>query len=237
VEELEKDRESFRWFTLAWDDYVGALPVLIPVVLTQALASAGSFYIIHRWHSLPAAAAYMLLVVTPLATGLNLVYIKIARGSGARYADLFGAFPVYHRAVAVSVLLSLAAMGGALLLIIPGIIIYLTFIFSEYAVVDRRTGVRESFRLSAAITYGWKTRLFPVFTLALLITAMVPDIYVVTGPFKTPSASLALKPWTVAAAALKTFVFLPWIGLALARAYNLLLAQPAPEPRQPQADA
>ena len=223
MEELEKDRESFRWFTLAWDDYVGALPLLVPVLLTQALVSAGSFYIIHRWHSLLAAAPYMLLVVTPLTTGMNLVYIKIARGSGARYADLFGAFPVYHRAVAVSVLLSLAAMGGALLLIIPGIVIYLTFLFSEYAVVDRRTGVRESFRLSAAITDGWKTRLFPLFLAAALIGALVPDIYVVTGPFKSPSATLDLKPWTVIAAALKTLVFLPWLSLAVARAYTCLL--------------
>ena len=174
----------------------------------------------------------MFFVLTPVAAGLNLVYIKITRGSGARFLDLFSAFPIYHRALAVSLGLGFMTMGGALLLIVPGIIIYLTFCFSEYAVVDRRTGIKESFELSAKLTEGWKSRLFIIFTLIMLVNVLVPDIYVVTGGLKNPSASLDLKPWTVAAAALKTLVFLPWLSLAMARAYNFLLLPPVSEPAQ-----
>ena len=232
MDDLEKDKEALSWLIRAWDDYTGNLPLLLPVLLTQAALSAGSFYLIDRYHSLPAALPYMFFVLTPIAAGLNLVYIKIARASGARFLDLFSAFPVYHRALAVSLGLGLLTMGGALMLIVPGLIIYLTFCFSEYAVVDRRTGIKESFELSAKLTEGWKSRLFIIFTLILLVNVLVPDIYVVTGGLKNPAASLDLKPWTVAAAALKTLVFLPWLSLAMARAYNFLLLPPVSEPAQ-----
>lgn len=238
MDDLEKDKEALSWLIRAWDDYTGNFPLLLPVLLTQAALSAGSFYLIQRYHSLPAALPYMFFVLTPVAAGLNLVYIKIARQSGARFLDLFSAFPVYHRALAVSLGLGFMTMGGALLLIVPGIIIYLTFCFSEYAVVDRRTGIKESFQLSARLTEGWKSRLFFIFTLIMLVNVLVPDVYVVTGGLKNPSASLDLKPWTVAAAALKNLVFLPWLSLAMARAYNFLLLAPipAPAPAEPPVD-
>lgn len=235
MDELEKDKEALSWLTRAWDDYTGNFPLLLPVLLTQAALSAGSFYLIERYHSLPAALPYMFFVLTPVSAGLNLVYIKIARQSGARFLDLFSAFPVYQRALGVSLGLGLLTMGGALMLIVPGVIIYLTYCFSEYAVVDRRTGIKESFELSAKLTEGWKSRLFFIFTLILLVNVLVPDIYVVTGGLKNPSASLDLKPWTVAAASLKTLVFLPWLCLAMARAYNFLLLPPKPVPAPEEA--
>ncbi|MBI4350168.1 MAG: hypothetical protein HY550_01910 [Elusimicrobia bacterium] len=236
MDNLEKDKAAFTWLTLAWDDYAANLPFLLPLLVVQAALSAGTFYCVWRFHSLLHALPYMLFVLTPVSTGMNLVYIKLARGSGARFLDLLGAFPVYHRALAVSLGLGLVTLGGALMLILPGIVLYLAFCFSEYAVVDRRTGVRESFALSAAVTEGWKSRLFAVFILIVSVNVLVPDIYVISGPLKSPAASLDLKPWTVAAAALKTFVFLPWLGLAMARAYNFLLSPPAPAPEESPVD-
>ena len=229
MEELDKDRAALGWFTAAWDDYLASLPAVLPVVLAQALASAGTFAIVHRAHSFLYALPYMFLVLTPLSLGVNLFYIRLTRGNGA-FGDLFGAFPVYPRALAVSLLLGIASATGMLLLIIPGAVVYLTYAFSEYAVVDKRTGVRDSFNFSAALTYGWRTRLLPVFLLAGLVNFFVPDVYVISGPFKSPVAELDLKPWTLAAAALKTLVFLPWLGLAAARAYNFLLAPRPPDP-------
>ncbi len=233
MKNADKDRAAFSWFTLAWDDYISFLPLLLAVALAQTAVSAGSFYIMHRTHSLLAAVPYMLLVITPVTTGANLVYIKAARGTGPRFRDLFSAFPVYHKALAVSVGLGLAAMGGVLLLVIPGIVIYLTFMFSEFAVVDRRTGIKESFALSSAITDGWKTRLLPILMLTLAVNLMVPDIFLITGPAKNPTASLDLKPWTIAAAVLKSLVFLPWLTMTMARAYNFMLAQTRPAPVHP----
>ena len=219
---VELDRLALSWFTRAWDDYITRFPLVLAVALTQAALSAGTFLIISRTHTMLAALPYMLLVITPVTLGANLVYIKIARGSGGSYRDLFGAFPVYHRALAVSVLLGAATTAGALLLVVPGVIIYLTYMFAEYAVVDLRTGVRDSFAASALATDGWKFRLFPLLMATAFINLAVPDIYVVKG-IRHSQASLDLRHWTVTASLLKDLVFLPWLGMTVARAYAFLI--------------
>ncbi|MDA8130578.1 MAG: hypothetical protein M0011_03630 [Elusimicrobia bacterium] len=219
---IEMDRAAVSWFTRAWDDYVSRLPLVLAVALTQAALSAGTFLIISRTHTMLTALPYMALVITPVTVGANLVYIKIARGAGGGYGDLFSAFPVYHRAIAVSFLLGLATTGGALLLVLPGVIVYLTYMFSEYAVVDLRTGIKDSFAMSAAATDGWKVRLFPLLMVTAAINFIVPDIYVVKG-FRHSQASLDLRPWTVAASVLKDLVFLPWLSMTGARAYAFLI--------------
>lgn len=236
MESAEKDLASFAWFTRAWDDYTGGFPWLLPVLLVQTGATAGVFWLVHYYHSLAQAAAYMLLAVTPLSTGAVLVYINLARTGRARFRDLFSAFPVYHKALAINVGLGLMTLAGMLAFILPGIVLYLTFCFGEYFLLDRRTGIKESFRLSGALTLGWRTRLFPVLLLTVLVTA-APDVAVISDPMKNPEVLLDLRPWILTAAALKTLVFLPWLNLVMARAYNFLLALPAPAPGEPQPEA
>jgi hypothetical protein len=235
MDSVEKDRASFAWFTQAWDDYTGGLHWLLPVLLAQSAATAGVFWLIDRYHSLAPAAAFMLLVVTPLSTGAVLVYINMARTGRARFRDLFSAFPVYHKALAINIGLGLFTLGGLLAFILPGLVIYLTFCFSEYFLLDRGTGVKESFRRSGELTLGWKTRLFPVFLLTILVTA-APDVALISDPLKNPQVVLDLRPWIITSAVLKTLVFLPWLNLAMARAYNFLLAPPAPVPEPQQAE-
>ncbi|OGR44830.1 MAG: hypothetical protein A2X35_05920 [Elusimicrobia bacterium GWA2_61_42] len=237
MEEFEKDKAALAWLSGAWDDYVGGFLPLLPVLLVQTAVSSGSFFLMDRYHSLLAAVPYILLVVTPVSTGAAMVYINMARGGKARLPDLFSAFPVYHRALAVSLWLGCLTLGGTLALVLPGLIIHLTYCFSEYAVVDRRTGIKASFALSRIITDGWKSRLFPIFLLTLLVNMFAPDIVAVTGPFKNPDVSLNLKPWNLAGAALKTLVFLPWLSLAMARAYEFLLTGPKPAEEPQPADA
>lgn len=239
METADKDRFFLFWLTGAWDDYVSGFPWLLPALLTQAVVNHASYLLMRRFNSVFPALVYMLLVVTPVTTGAALVYINVARGGHARLRDLFAAFPVYHRALAVSVGLTLLTCCGTLAFVIPGVVLYLTYCFSEYAVVDRRTGVKESFLLSRGITEGWKTRLLPLFLLIFLINYLAPNVVYVSGKFTAPTVGLDLKPWTVTGELLKTFVFLPWLGLAMARAYNLLLILPRPaaEPAAPGEDA
>ena len=65
--------------------------------------------------------------------------------------------------------------------------------------------------------------------LTVLIELMVPEAAGVTGVFKNPSLSLDFKPWTIAGHALKIFVFLPWLSMSMAAAYNRLLQTARPE--------
>ncbi|OGR53557.1 MAG: hypothetical protein A2049_11855 [Elusimicrobia bacterium GWA2_62_23] len=224
--EIDKDRAAIGWLTGAWDDYTAGFFALLPVLLLQAAIASGGLPLINKWHSLLPAAAYSLFVTTPVSLGCVLVYIRMARGGPARLADLFGAFPVYHRVLAVSVGLGLLTLGGLLAFVLPGVLLYLTYCFSEYLVVDRRTGVKESFALSRTLAEGWRRRLLPIAMLMLVLNLFAPEIARVSDPFKNPEVSLDLRPWTVAAYLLKNFVFMPWLGLAMARAYVFLLSFP-----------
>lgn len=231
-EEERQDAPSPNWLGSAWDDYIDNLPALLAVSLFLTALSVPSFYLLQRWHSYLPAAVYMLLCLAPFTVGVNLVYIRLARGEKRVFGALFSAFPVYHRAIAVTVWLGLITAAGTVLFIIPGAIIYTTYFFSEYAVVDRRTGIRESFAFSSAVTAGWRLPLALVLMLLLLMEILVPSPVYITGGFSNPSIKTDFAAWGLAAFALKTLVFQPWIHLALARAYNMLAGRP-PLPVKP----
>ena len=231
MDTYEKDRAAADWLRGAWDDYINGLPVLLPVLLALAAASVPSMWLIHKYHTYLHAAAYMLLVLLPLEIGANLVYIRIARGEKASFADLFSAFPVYPRALAAGLGLGLLTLGGVIAFVVPGVILYLTYGFSTYALVDKRAGLKESFTISREITEGWRTRLFVIFSLLMTVNFFAPEIVYVGGTLKSPELGFSLKPWTIVSTVLKTLVFVPWLDLALARAYIFLLnPRPLPEP-------
>ncbi len=224
---IEKDKAALAWLAGAWDPYLAALPRLLPVLLAQAAITAGSLALVKAYGSLVPAGLYAALVITPVSTGSALVYITVARGGQARLGDLFSAFPIYPRALAVGLGLGLLTLAGLLAFVLPGAVIYLTYCFSEYFVVDKRTSVKDSFLLSRALTYGWRTRLLPIALLALLVSVLAPEIAVIQDPFNNPSVALNFGAWNVVSFVLKNFVFLPWLSLAMARAYVYLLAAPS----------
>jgi len=231
MDAFEKDRASFDWIKGAWDDYLNGLPVLLPVLLALTAASVPSLWLINKYHNFVFAGAYMLLVLLPLEIGSNLVYIRLARGEKGRFADLFSGFPVYHRAMAAGLWLGVLTLGGVIAFILPGVILYLTYGFSLYALVDKRCGVKESFTFSREMTEGWRTRLFVIFSLTMAVNIFAPEIVSVGGSFASPALDFDFKPWTIVSSVLKIFVFVPWLDMAMARAYNFLLSPgPLPEP-------
>lgn len=233
MDAFEKDRAAVSWLAGAWDDYVDGLPVLLPVLLAVAAASLPSMWLLHKYHSFLPSGAYMLLVLLPLEIGANLVYIRLARGEKASFRDLFSAFPLYPAALAAGVWLALLTLGGMIAFVIPGVILYLTYGFSLYALVDRRCGVREAFAASREMTEGWRTRLFVLLSLVVAVNYFTPEAVYVSGPLNKPELAYSLKPWLLVCTFLKAFVFIPWLELAMARAYVYLLApRPLPEPAQ-----
>lgn len=231
MDSFEKDRAAAEWIRGAWDDYVDGLPVLLPVLLFLAAASAPSMWLIHIYNSYLPAAAYMLFVLLPLEIGGNLVYIRIARGEKASFKDLFSAFPLYPRALAAGLGLGLLTLGGVISFVLPGVILYLTYGFCTYALVDKRCGVKEAFTASRLMTEGWRTRLLVILSLILAVNFFAPEAVYISGSLKSPQLSFDLKPWVLVSTVLKTLVFAPWLEMALARAYVFLLAPRAlPEP-------
>ena len=231
MDAFEKDRAALDWIKGAWDDYIDGLPVLLPVLLAIAAASAPSLWLIREYNSYLPAAAYMLLVLLPLDIGANLVYIRIARGEKASFRDLFSAFPLYPRALGAGLGLGLLTLGGVIAFVVPGIILYLTYGFATYALVDKRCGLKESFTASREMTEGWRTRLFVLLSLTMAVNFFAPEAVYVEGTLKAPKLAFTLTPWAITSTVLKAFVFAPWLEMAMARAYVFLLApRPLPEP-------
>jgi uncharacterized membrane protein len=216
------------WLALAWNDYFDSLPRLLPLLLLAGLLSAPVYWLVHRYHSYVYALPYALLLVAPLTAGMNMLYIRGARGQKPGLKDLFSAFPVYTRALAVTIWLGTLVGGGALLFVLPGLIMYSIYGFSELLVVDRRCGVREAFSLSAALTEN-RRLLVGLFGLLLgLLEVGVPNAVYFSGKMTAPEVKLDLRHWALLAFALKSLVFAPWLHFALARIYDDALRQAPP---------
>lgn len=199
------------------------LPPLLPFLLALEACKLPSLWLIHRFHTYIWMVLYSLLILTPVSLGLTLIYIKLHRRQKAGPRDFLRGFFVYPRALAVSLALGLLTLGGLLAFIIPGVILYLTYCFSEYALADKNTGIKESFALSAALTVKSRRELAPIILLTVLIEILTPEIAGISGGFKSPALAFDFKPWTIIGHALKIFVFLPWLSMSMAAAYNGLL--------------
>ncbi|HNW45328.1 MAG TPA: hypothetical protein PKI19_12545 [Elusimicrobiales bacterium] len=214
--------KNHDWLGQAWNDYLDGFTSLLPLLLVLTALNAPAFYLVHHWHSYLPALPYVILILAPLATGSNMVYLKLVRGEKPVLTTLFSAFPVYHRAVAVTLWLGFITACGTMLFILPGLIIYSTYCLSEYLVVDRRCGIKEAFTLSAAITNGWRGLLGFLIVLTVMVDILAPNPVYITGKLSAPVVTKDLSPWVITAFCLKVFVFLPWLRLAMARLYDQL---------------
>jgi hypothetical protein len=213
-----------------WDAFLDNFHRILPAVLAfQAVAVMPSLliwkYCENRWYALP----WELLVGAPLAVGMNLFFINIARTGRADYGDFFRGFSVFPQAIAVSFLYGLIVTGGLVMLVIPGVVWGLAYVFAQYSVLDKKTGIRGSFRYSSVITSGFKERLFPLGMLWVTLEIFTPGILTAEGSILQMRLVLDLKPWVITAFVLKTLVFLPWLEMVLAQAYISIVKHHARE--------
>ncbi len=108
--------------------------------------------------------------------------------------------------------------GGLALLLVPGIVVALTFFFAGIALIDRDLGVLGAFRESSRFTRGHRRPLFPVLLFFTLVDAAL----------KLPAPPLG-PPAVLAANLLSLFVFTPWTAASLMSAYEDLLEFHRPE--------
>jgi uncharacterized membrane protein len=91
-----------------------------------------------------------------------------------------------------SILYSLVIMLGFILLIIPGFIFLTTYMFYSYSLMDKNTGVRESFRVSKAMTKGKRWKLFGFIIVLALVNVVGMLLLGVGLLFTIPLTSIAL---------------------------------------------
>jgi uncharacterized membrane protein len=98
----------------------------------------------------------------------------------------------FWKYLGASILYALALIVGLILLIVPGIIFALMFMFTTFIVIDRELGPVEAMKESNRITYGHKWSLLG-FTLVLVLINLLGVIALVVGLLVSiPVSSLAV---------------------------------------------
>ena len=91
-----------------------------------------------------------------------------------------------------SILFGLAVAAGFVLLVVPGVIVALMFMFTTFIVIDRTLGPIEAMKESRRITHGHKWTLLG-FSLMLVLINLLGILALVVGLLVTiPVSSLAL---------------------------------------------
>ncbi|PKM99278.1 MAG: hypothetical protein CVU78_07170 [Elusimicrobia bacterium HGW-Elusimicrobia-2] len=171
VKFLKKDAITFGWETVTGNlgFFIGVLFILLaaailPQILAGVFAKAGILVLI-------IALAGAVLQVE-LRMGVVKSLIAFADGKKPVIGDLFSCFDKRIVTLFVAgILYSLMIFIGTLLLIVPGIILGIQFMFFAYFIVDKNAGIMESLRKSSELTSGSKTNIFLLALLLWLINA------------------------------------------------------------------
>ena len=123
--------------------------------------------------------------------GLIRVTLKLCDHEQGAFSDLFSCAPLFIKYLLASILYGLIVLGGTILLIVPGIIWAIKYMFFSYFIVDREVGPVEALKRSAEITQGAKWDLF-LLGLALAGINILGTLALLIGLFATvPTAMVA----------------------------------------------
>lgn len=109
-------------------------------------------------NSPPALLLFLIFAVLNVIISWGIIKISLleARGVNASWSSFLGTARDYWQFFLVSLVYTLIVLAGFILLIIPGIIWSIKYQYMIYLVIDKNMGIRESMKLSAAMTDGVK---------------------------------------------------------------------------------
>ncbi len=101
--------------------------------------------------------------------GFIKVALKFVDGGKAAFSDLFECLPLFLDYLVADLVYGLIVFAGMILLVVPGIIWAIRFMFYPFAIVDRNMSSIKSLKFSSALSKGSKMDLFLLVLLLLLI--------------------------------------------------------------------
>ncbi len=166
---------SWEVFQQYWGILVGAyfLTVVLEQLFGFAIGMSGVFFEGDQLQLLSVAlqiAAQIFSIY--IAIGFTRIALDAARGQDPEIATLFAGGPWLLPAIGGSILFGLMLVGGFLLLIVPGVFVYLFFWPYWYLIVDNRTGVLESFSVSRELNANNKASVFVLTILGIGISLL-----------------------------------------------------------------
>lgn len=121
----------------------------------------------------------ILIDIAGVIVGVELILLSLRFYDGEKitfstYKPAFLTFTNEYQAmvlryIGVSIMYSIMVFIGFILLIIPGILLALTFCMSPFLVIDKKMGMMESLKLSADMTKGYKLSMFVIWLEAIVI--------------------------------------------------------------------
>ena len=175
------------------------------------LPGIGSIYSYLRPSGIPFAIVLWLLS-SVLDTGLKSYCLKLSRGLGGEYKDLFDGFLFPGKAIAITVLTGVFTALWSLLLVFPGIIAHYRYRQAYYILLDDpKKGVLQCIRESKQLMRGNKLDLF-LLDLSFLGWALLSYLVAILLPL--PFSLPIVNIW-----------FTPYFGLTCAAFYNRLIGR------------
>ncbi|MFA0809767.1 hypothetical protein [Microbulbifer epialgicus] len=137
--------------------------------------------------SLATSTIYNVLVTfveMPLAAGLMMIGIKIARGSETSGTEVFAHFDKIIPLIITNIIMGILILIGLFLLVIPGIYLMVAYMFAIPLIVDQNLGPWQALETSRkAITKNWFS--FFGFTIATILILLAGFLALLIGAIWT----------------------------------------------------
>lgn len=131
---------------------VGGLSVYVPSAILMAIGrgvgASGLF----------AFLAFLLFIFMSALIGVGMVriYLGIVDGKEVKFGDLFKGSDLVLPYLGVTILYTLIVVGGFFLLVFPGVIWGIKYLYAPFLVVDKGMSPVEALKASAELTNGAK---------------------------------------------------------------------------------
>ena len=127
-----------------------------------------------------------------IGMGFTKILIKLSRDEDAGLSDFFAAAPYIIKYVLGNLLYMLIVVVGILLLVVPGIVWAIKYMYIPYLIIDKGMGPLQAMRASAKMTNGVKWDLVG-FSMASALLMYSGLILLIVGVFVTiPVAMIAM---------------------------------------------
>lgn len=168
------ERYKSDWITIQFSVLLAFAPGQIMGMMNNAIVQRFGFSPLSSeaiWISIGVSLLGM-LVNTYFHAGLIRLLLRSVRGQDASFGQLFSGGGVYFTLLGANLLMMIGIFAGTLLLIVPGIILALGLMLTQYFVVDAGMGPIEAMGASWDAMRGHKGQMF-LFGLVCFVIMMV----------------------------------------------------------------